>query len=169
MKITLLSLCFVLLFVSVPFALTVNDNAPMFSLRDSNGDFFYLSNYIGSKKKEPVKGIILSFFASYCKPCKNELPILNSLVDEFEKKGIKVIIAGYKEDLDKITDMLHELKVDRPIILSDVYGKVGEKYGVLGLPFTVFIGSNGKVKDIIRGELPEIEQVLREKVRRLLK
>ncbi len=78
------------------FALNINDPAPLFSLRDSNNKYFHLSNYVnpsqsplakGGSKGSAVKGIILNFFASYCKPCKNELPVLNSLVDEFEKKG----------------------------------------------------------------------------------
>ncbi len=150
------------------FALSINDPAPLFSLRDSNNKYFHLSDYVHPSKKG-VKGIILNFFASYCKPCKNELPVLNSLVDEFGKKGIKIVIVGYGEDFDKINEMLNEIKVDKPIILSDVYSRIGAKYGVNGLPHTVFIGSDGKVKDIIRGELPNIEKVIREKAGELLK
>ncbi|MDO9289261.1 MAG: TlpA disulfide reductase family protein [Thermodesulfovibrionales bacterium] len=168
MKTITLSLCFVLLFVSVSLALNINDPAPLFSLRDGNNKYFHLSDYLTPSKKG-VKGIILNFFASYCKPCKNELPILNSLVDEFEKKGIKIVIVGYGEDFDKINEMLSKIKVDKPIILSDVYSRIGAKYGVNGLPHTVFIGSDGKIKDIIKGELPNIEKVLREKTGKLLK
>lgn len=157
-----------MLFASFAYPLSINDNAPLFSLRDNHGNFFHLSSYVGVKKKYPVKGIILNFFASYCKPCKNELPVLNSLVEEFERKGIKVVIAGYREDFDKIMDMLAGIKVSDPVILSDVYGKIGEKYGVKGLPMTVFIGADGRVKDIMRGELPNIENILREKTGRLL-
>ena len=168
MKTITLSLCFILLFASFSFALNINDPAPLFSLRDGNNKYFHLSDYVGAKKTG-VKGIILNFFASYCKPCKNELPVLNSLVDEFEKKGIKIVIIGYGEDFDKINEMLSEIKVDKPIILSDVYSRIGAKYGVNGLPHTVLIGSDGKVKDIIRGELPNIEKVIREKAGKLLK
>ncbi len=150
------------------FALNINDPAPLFSLRDGNNKYFHLSDYLTPSKKG-VKGIILNFFASYCKPCKNELPVLNSLVDEFEKKGIKIVIVGYGEDFDKIKEMLSEIKVDKPVILSDVYSRIGAKYGVNGLPHTVFIGSDGKVKDIIKGELPNIEKVIREKAGKLLK
>ncbi|MBA4348367.1 MAG: hypothetical protein C0415_00035 [Thermodesulfovibrio sp.] len=168
MKITALCLCFIILFASASFALNVNDSAPLFSLRDSSSKIFYLSDYTGVKGRN-TKGLIINFFASHCEPCKHELPVLNSLVDEFKSKGIKVVIIGYREDFDKIFEMLNEIKVDKPIILSDVYGKVGEKYGVKGLPMTIFIGANGKVKDIIRGELPNIEKVLREKAGRLLR
>lgn len=169
MKSLLYSVLFSLTFVSFSFALDINDIAPSFSLRDNNGKNFYLSDYIGAKKKEPVKGVIINFFASYCKPCKNELPVINRLIDEFRAKGIEVVIIGYSEDFDKIEEMLTPLKINKPIILSDKYGKVGEKYGVRGLPMTVFIGSDGRIKDFIRGELPDIEKVMLEKAGKLLK
>lgn len=168
MKTIILSICLLFLTASMSFALNINDPAPLFSLRDGNNKYFHLSDYVTPSKKG-VKGIILNFFASYCKPCKNELPVLNSLVDEFEKKGIKIVIVGYGEDFDRIKEMLSGIKVDKPIILSDVYSRIGAKYGVNGLPHTVFIGSDGKVKDIIRGELPNIEKVLREKAGKMLK
>lgn len=176
MKTISLSLCFVLLFASFSLALNINDTAPLFSLRDGDNKYFHLSDYItppnlplNKGRKGGVNGIILNFFASYCKPCKNELPVLNSLVDEFGKKGIKIVIVGYGEDFDKINEMLSEIKVDKPIILSDPYGKTGDKYGVYGLPVTVFIGSDSRVKCIIKGESPEMEKTLREKAGKLIK
>ncbi|MFA4828821.1 MAG: TlpA disulfide reductase family protein [Thermodesulfovibrionales bacterium] len=178
MKTIIFLICFVFLFVSVSLALSINDNAPVFSLRDNNGNFFHLSDYInpsqsplgkGGLKGGVVKGIIINFFSSTCKPCKNELPVLNSLVDEFKAKGIKVAIIGHREDFDKFEEMLKRLKVDKPVVLSDVYGKVGEKYCVKGLPMTFIIGSDGKVKDIIPGELPDMDRKLRERVNRALK
>jgi peroxiredoxin len=169
MKPLIFSIIFLFIVVTAAFPLTVNKHAPLFYLRDSNGEGFYLSNYIGNTKKESVNGIILNFFSSVCEPCKKELPILNSLTDELNKKGIKVIIIGYKEDFDVITDFLTKLKVDKPIILSDVYGKVGNKYGVYHLPLTVLISSDGRAKDIIKGELPNMENTLREKVKVLLR
>jgi len=157
-------------FTALPvFALSVNDTAPVFSFRHSNGNFFHLSDFVGEKKKENIKGIILNFFSSTCKPCKNELPVLNSIVDEFDKKGIKVVIVGYQEDFERFEEMLTTLKVDKPLILSDRYGKVGEKYMVKGLPMIYFIVSDGKIKDIIHGELLNIEKVLRESAGKLLK
>lgn len=154
---------FVFLFASSSLALNINDPAPPFSLRDIDGGIFYLSEHVSRSKK----GVILNFFAYHCKPCRNELPVLNRLVDEFKGMGITVVIIGWKDDFDKIEKMLGELKVDRPIVLSDKYGKVGDKYGVRGLPLTIFIGSDGKVKDIVRGELPEIEKVFRDKAGKL--
>lgn len=160
-------LCAILLAAELSFALSANDAAPPIALRDSQGSYFYLSDCIGSSAKKPAKGIIVNFFASTCDPCKKELPALNSLVDEFEQKSIKVVIIGYKEGFDAFMGMLENLKVDKPIILSDPYGKTGNEYGVYGLPITVFIGADGKVKEIARGELAG--KAIKEKAAKLIK
>jgi thiol-disulfide isomerase/thioredoxin len=148
-----LVLCAVFCTAQTSFALSANDAAPPIALRDSSGTYFYLSDYTGSSAKKPAKGIIVNFFASTCEPCKKELPALNALVDEFTQKNIKVVIIGYKEGFDGFMSMLEGLKVEKPLILSDPYGKAGKEYGVYGLPMTVFIGADGKVKDIVKGEL----------------
>jgi thiol-disulfide isomerase/thioredoxin len=150
-------------------ALQPGDPAPPFFLRDSNGSPFFLSEQVEPTKRGDIKGLVLNFFASHCKPCRSELPILNSLVTEFKNKGIKLVIIGYREDFDRILPMLEELKVDQPLVLSDHYGKIGDRYGVRFLPTTFFIGSDGKVKEMIRGELPHFEKVLKGKVQQLFK
>ena len=166
-KIIIATLLQVLL-ISSAFALQVNDLAPMFSLRDIKEKDFYLSDLVGPAKKENNNGVILSFFASWCAPCRNELTLINSLADEMKNKGIEVVIVGFKEDSDTIGQLLAELNVDKPIVLSDGDGKVGEKYGVRFLPTTFFIGSDGKVKNVVFGEIKD-EKELREKAGKLLK
>jgi thiol-disulfide isomerase/thioredoxin len=96
-----------------------------------------LSDVVGATKRENGNGVILSFFASWCVPCRNELPLLDSLTDELTGNGIKVVIAGFKEDFDQIEELLKELNVTKPLVLSDRHGKVGEKYGVRFLPTTL--------------------------------
>ncbi|MDP2863800.1 MAG: TlpA disulfide reductase family protein [Desulfobacterales bacterium] len=110
---------------------------------------------------------MVNFFASTCDPCRRELPALNSLVDEFALNNTKIVIIGYKEGFNEFMGMLEDLKVDKPVILSDPYGKAGKEYGVYGLPMTVFIGADGKVKEIVKGELTG--KALKEKAAKLLK
>ena len=152
----LITVLFLILLASpVGAALKLNDTAPTFSLSDREGKDFYLSEYVGASRKEVGNGIILSFFASWCAVCRNELPLINSLVDELRGKGITVVIVDVKEDADIIGALLAELKVDKPVVLSDRYGKTSEKYQVRFLPTTFFIGADGKVKDIIFGEITD--------------
>ena len=116
---------------------------------------------MGPKKKGHLRGIVLNFFSSTCVPCKRELPILDALADEFAKKKIKIVIVSYQEDMEKAAEFLEQLKVSKPLILADPHGWVGRKYSVKGLPMTFFISSDGKIKDIIPGELPDFEKVMR--------
>jgi len=144
----------VLLFATTAFAaLKANDAAPIFSLRDVEGKDFNLGDHAGAARKEGGNGIILSFFASWCVACRNELPLINSVVDELKGKGIKVVIVDVKEDFNTIDSFLTGLKVDKAVVLSDLHGKIAELYGVRFLPVTFFIGADGTVKHIIFGEI----------------
>jgi peroxiredoxin len=144
----------IFLFTTPAFAgIKVNEAAPAFTLRDMQGKEFNLADFVGTTKKEPGRGVVLSFFASWCVSCRNELPLINSLTDELYRKGIKVVIIDVKDNEKTINDLLVELKVTRPLVLSDRSGKVSSKYGVLFLPVTYFVGSDGKVKSVIFGEI----------------
>jgi thiol-disulfide isomerase/thioredoxin len=162
MKIITITTLAIFLFASSAFAaLRPNDAAPVFSLRDSTGKDFHLGNSVGDSRKEKENGVILSFFASWCIPCRNELPIINSLVDELKSKGVKVVIVNVRENLAAVTALLADLKVDKPLVLIDGNGNVSDQYGIRFLPVTFFIGSDGKIRHIIYGEIGS-KQALRD-------
>jgi thiol-disulfide isomerase/thioredoxin len=142
------------LLVSTAFAaLKLNDIAPAFSLRDGGGHDISLKDILTSSEKEKVSGVIVSFFATWCAPCRQELVLLNSLADDLKRKGIKIILVDMKEDFNSINALLAELNVDKPVVLSDLSGATAEQYQIRFLPTTFFIGRDGKVKDIIFGEI----------------
>lgn len=149
-------------------AFKMNDPAPDFSLKDREGREFKLSDVVGANSKEKANGVILNFFASWCVPCRQELPLLNSLVDDMKAKGVKIVLIGHLEDFDTLQGVLTELKVNKPLVLSDPSGKVGERYMLRFLPVTFFIGGDGKLKHIIFGEI-ESEKELRKIAEKLLK
>ncbi|HSA78475.1 MAG TPA: redoxin domain-containing protein, partial [Nitrospirota bacterium] len=82
MKKIIVATLLLFLLASSAFALRVNDPAPIFSLRDIKEVDFHLSDLVGVARNENNNGVILSFFASWCVPCRKELPLINSLVDE---------------------------------------------------------------------------------------
>ena len=169
MRKTLLVIIATLLMASSAFAAPkANDPAPAFSLKDRDGKDFTLSDVVGANPKNKANGVILGFFASWCVPCRNELPFFDSLVDELKGKGVKVVIIAFMEDFDQVRGLLSELKVTKPLVLSDQHGAVAEKYGVRFLPVTFFIGSDGKIKEVIYGEI-EGEKELRERAGKLTK
>jgi hypothetical protein len=73
-----------------------------------------------------------------------------------------------KEDFDTIREFLSELDVDKPVVLSDPDGRIAGKYQVRFLPTTFFIGSDGRVRDMIFGEIFDAKE-LRDSARKLLK
>ncbi len=139
-------------------ALKVNEPAPLFSLQDMTGKDFFLKDFVGAGAKKG-NGVVVSFFASWCIPCRIELPILNSVAGEFRSKGITVVLIDVKESHDTIKALLKELKVDQPIVLSDADGKTGEQFGLRFLPTTFFIGADGNVKDVIYGGIESASQL----------
>lgn len=143
----------ILLSESASAALKINEAAPIFSLQDRSNRLFSLTDYFVPNEKS--NGVILSFFASWCIQCRNELRVINSLADELNREGITVVIIGVKEDFLRIDALLAELKVDKPIVLSDPEGKVTGMYQVRFFPITFFISSDGKVKDVIFGEIKD--------------
>ena len=136
-------------------ALKLNDAAPVFSLRDSTGRDVSLGSVLSSAAKGKKGGIIVSFFASWCVPCRQELPLLDSLAEELKEKGITIVLVDVKEDFDTINTLLAELKVNKPVVLSDRAGKTAENYQIRFLPTTFFINADGKVKDMIFGEIKD--------------
>jgi thiol-disulfide isomerase/thioredoxin len=152
-------------------ALRLNDSVPVFSLPDSTGNVFYLSDVVGPRRKKNGQnghGVILSFFASWCVPCRNELPLINSFVDELKNTGITVVLVDVKEDIKTINAVLAELKVDKPVVVSDRDGRTTEQFGVRFFPTTFFINADGKVKDVVYGGING-ERELRRSVQKLLK
>jgi len=136
-------------------ALKVNDAAPAFTLPEfGKKEYSFSGAQTGGKG-----GTIISFFASWCMPCRTELPMLNALVPEVGLKGITIILVGVRENFSTIGRLLAELKVDKPVVVIDRDGKIAEQYRVLFLPTTFFVGGDGRVKDIIFGQIKDEAQV----------
>ncbi len=154
------------LFATPVSALKVNDAAPAFSLPDSTGKEFSLADIAGEGGKNG-KGVVLSFFASWCVPCRDELPLINSFVDELRREGLTVILVNVKENFKTIQTLLAELKVDKPVVVSDRDGKTADMFGVRFLPTTFFIGADGKVRDVVYGGIKDGRE-LQEHVQKLL-
>lgn len=142
-------------------ALKPQDKAPVFVLTDQSKKEQQFSKLIGSGESEKSRGVVLSFFASWCPPCREELPLLNAMVRELAGKGIRVVLIAVREDFERVGPLLKELKVDRPLVLTDPEGKVTEQYQVRYLPTTFFIGSDGTIKDVIFGEIADQAEVRR--------
>jgi peroxiredoxin len=149
-----LALCMMFLVSSPTYAaLRITDVAPAFSLSDLNGGTFMLRDALQGGRRANSGGVVLSFFATWCGPCRKELPILNDLAADLQAKGVSVIIVDMKEDIAVIRRFVERLKLDKVTVLSDRDGKTAAQYQVRFLPTTFCIGADGKVRDMIYGEV----------------
>jgi peroxiredoxin len=130
--------------------------APQFKLDSLEGKPVALAGLSG-------KVVVLDFWATWCGPCRASLPHLNELYNELKDKGVAVYAIDQQEDKQDVLDFVTETKLTLPVLL-DAEGKVGAQYGVEGIPQTVVIGRDGKVKKVYVGfgdELvPELRRVV---------
>jgi peroxiredoxin len=121
----------------------VGKEAPDFKLNDLDGTVVIMANQKGSV-------VVLDFWATWCGPCRQSLPGLNKIYKEFQAKGMKAWAVDLQEGKEKIQPVKAQLIPDVPVLL-DEKSEVAKKYGVSGIPQTVIIGKDGKVKKVLVG------------------
>lgn len=120
----------------------LGQQAPDFEAEHLDGSIFTLSSLKG-------KPIILSFWATWCIPCRREMPILQELSDEGK---IIVIGVNLQEKGPAIEKYIKSLNITFPIVL-DTDGEIAKRYNVILKPATYFIDRNGIIVDKKYGEL----------------
>ncbi|HLA70193.1 MAG TPA: TlpA disulfide reductase family protein [Steroidobacteraceae bacterium] len=106
--------------------------------KDLDGNQVRISDHAG-------KVVIVSFWASWCGPCKQELPVLAGLAKRVGTEHMKIIAINYRDELQPFKYVVKVLK-DYPItILRDSSGKTARKFEVQGIPRMIVIGRDGKV------------------------
>ena len=130
-------------------AIKIGDTFPGFFLKDVNGKNFFLNNYVGENPKNKCKALILSFSASYCKPCKKEIPEIGKFMKKYGDKGLVVFIIALEKEFDA-RKLIVETKTTLPVLL-DRYLVVPKMIGNRGIPYTVLLDEKGTVKLINTG------------------
>ncbi|WP_339272026.1 redoxin domain-containing protein [Paenibacillus sp. FSL W8-0187] len=121
--------------------------APGFEAVNLQGEPVRLSDYKG-------QAVLLNFWASWCGPCVNEMPILNEAYAQ--EPGVEIIAVNIGESREKAEAFVRKHQLDIPIVL-DQQNKIKGKYGISGLPVTVLIDDQGNIVDRVTGELPSLE------------
>jgi thiol-disulfide isomerase/thioredoxin len=117
---------------------------PKLELKDVEGRAFRLSDYRG-------KVVLLNFWATWCAPCRVEMPDLVKWQREYKGKGLQVIGVTYPpEELAEVRKFIKGVKVNYPVTLGDEQTKALFDKGKT-LPITVVIDKKGMVREIIQG------------------
>ncbi len=114
--------------------------APGFALKNFDGTTLVLKDLVG-------KVVILNFWASWCPPCRVEMPLLERMWTAYKERD--VVIVGINSAQDTWNDaraFLRTHKVTYPNV-RDETGRVAATYGVVAMPTTYFIGRDGRVQE----------------------
>jgi peroxiredoxin len=111
--------------------------APVFELRDDSGAPVSLTRYRGDV-------VVMNLWASWCPPCRAEMPDLQRLADAYRGRRLAIVGVNEGETVERARAFAGALKIVFPIWMDDQQ-RYGRAYGALGLPTTVVIGSNGIV------------------------
>jgi peroxiredoxin len=113
--------------------------APSFSLQKLNGSVVNLIDYKG-------KVVLVNFWASWCGPCKMEIPSLNRLYQKRKSTGFEILaISLDRTPVSKLADFVKLKQMDFPILLNSE-GDVSEKYTVRGIPSSFLLDKKGMIK-----------------------
>lgn len=134
--------------------------APDFSLRDKEGTLIRLSDFAyrgKAKALKPKQVVVLDFFRTDCKPCKQGLPKLVKLHKRYKERGAKVLLIALLED-DQGEAKLDQFLKNNPIpftVLVDSYGTVAKKYvmedGKLKIPALFLLNRQRELQHVVRG------------------
>ena len=102
------------------------------------------------------KAVVINFWASWCAPCKTELPLLEALWRKYRPRGAVVLGVATRDAKKYARRLMRRSGVTYPNV-HDGSGSTWSKYGVGGLPETFFVGRSGKVIARIAGEIDEDE------------
>lgn len=100
------------------------------------------------------KPVVVNFFATWCGPCKKELPAFQMLAERYAERELTFLLVDMEEDPDAVAVFLGELRVTLPAVV-DSSGEVVKSYRVRGLPSTFFVGRDGVIRQAQLGELDE--------------
>jgi len=133
---------------SFPVGIKMENQAPNFQLRDLNGNQVSLADYHGKK-------VLLNFWASWCPPCKAEMPHMEEFYKEYKDEGYVILalnMTNTEDSLEDVTAFARDQKLTFPILL-DEKGEVSADYEILAYPTSYFIDSTGVIRNKVTGAL----------------
>jgi peroxiredoxin len=117
--------------------------APDFALRTLDGGTVRLPEFRG-------RVVFLNFWATWCVPCREEMPAIQALAGELEKQGLVVLAVNYEESPETVRAFIRETGLTLRVLL-DPDGAVARRYRVAGLPASFFVDRRGALVGSVLG------------------
>jgi cytochrome c biogenesis protein CcmG/thiol:disulfide interchange protein DsbE len=135
--------------------------APDFTLESMSGETITLSDLQGSV-------VVLNIWASWCPPCRSEMPALQQVYEKYRDRGLEVLAVNttYQDREAEARDFVSELGLSLPVLLERT-GEIARAYQLHAMPSTYFIDREGVIRGVILGG-PMSEATLQTSVEELL-
>lgn len=143
------------------YAESLSGKAPDFTLRSNKGTNLKLSEQRGDV-------VMINFWASWCGPCRQEMPLLDTMYKKYKKLGFTIWGVNIEPDSSSAKKLLKDIPVTFPI-LFDTDNKVSKNYKVTAMPSTVLVDRNGNMRYLHKGYKPGYENEYRKQVKKLLR
>lgn len=140
---------------------SIANPAPDFTLLSSTGDNVRLAEQRGQV-------VMLNFWASWCGPCRTEMPLLEEMSKRYSAAGFVLYGVNVEEDNTDAKKLIKDLGVTFPI-LYDTESKASSLYNVDAMPTTVVIDKKGVIRYVNRGYKAGDETKYRDQIRELIK
>jgi peroxiredoxin len=144
----------------------IGEKTPGFITSTLDGNRIALKDYWEQKGK---RVLVLSFFATWCQPCKEDLRYLQKIQDQNGSKGLQVlcILTQDSSKENVVKEFMLKLGVDLPV-LTDEYGIIGKRYSVTALPCNFVIDKEGFLKAKYFGYSDDVKRHFEGQLRGLL-
>lgn len=139
----------------------LGESAPPIELDLLDGGTFRLIEHAGKDI------VMVDFWATWCGPCVQEIPLLVEIAEEYASKGVVLIAVNQREKPDTIREFLATEQLKMTVAL-DSRGEVGDAYQVQGLPTLALVDKEGVIQSVHVGYDPGIKKTLRREIDRLL-
>lgn len=132
----------------LPVGLEVEERAPSFELTTLDGEKISSDDLKGKK-------VLLNFWATWCPPCKEEMPDMQNLYEEYKDEDVAVVgvnVTSTEKNREDVEKFVKEYQLTFPILMDEI-GEVTHQFEILSFPTTYFIDSDGVIRSKVIGAL----------------
>jgi len=129
----------------------VGSLAPEFNLINLEGNYISLNSFRG-------KPVLLNFWATWCSPCRMEMPFLQEIYDEWTDKGLVMLTVNVGESTTVAKNFMQENGFTMPVLV-DLSQETTNRYQITGIPTTYFIDKDGIIQERRVGSFPSKELI----------
>ena len=131
---------------------------PDFTLQALDGVEYKLSELKGQV-------VVIDFWATWCPPCRNSIPAFIRLYNKYREQGFTILGIGL-DDEQALRDFSKQMQIPYPILIGN--NEIAKAYQVTGIPKTIFLDKEGKIRKSQTGFAPELEAQFDQFIRSLL-